>query len=104
MAARHAQIQQKYGTGQAHAAGPLDTLLALYAKARSCAQEADVENVLRCLRLLRDSLDFSQSPEIAYGLSQIYTYCESAAREKRCGQVERILGELEIYWQRASAA
>ncbi len=98
----HSKLKEKYTTGQIHATRPVDTLLALYASSRKSARETDTVRLLHHLRLLRDSLDFSQSQEIALGLSQIYTYCEAATREGGFQQVHRILAELEQYWKRAS--
>jgi hypothetical protein len=53
------------------------------------------EDALPEIQRLRQSLDFSRSPEIALGLRQLYDYCTSQIQAQNPAEARRVLLEME---------
>lgn len=68
----------------------IETLIAVYAKAREALAANDSERFLRILAVLRNSLNFAAAPKLGFHLLRIYRFSEIAVARGDWVEAERL--------------
>jgi flagellin-specific chaperone FliS len=98
MYAKEQMPAQRYREMHINSASPLQLILMAYdAAIIGCAQH-DLKRTTESLKVLRNSLNFEQGQQVAWGLFRLYQYCADLARDEKYDEAAQVLRELVQAW------
>ena len=80
-------------------ANDVDLLVQVFDASIFACQEHDLDELVRCLHLLKAFIDFeNSSPAMSWGVYQIYRHCQSLAASGDFNGASAILAYLQRLW------